>query len=191
MGMIPLGRLMPAVIVMGLVILASNILVEMPVQMRVGSFDMSAWVTYGAITYPMAFLVTDTTNRLYGARAASLVVLAGFATGVVLSLVFADIRIAIASGTAFAIAQMLDVYVFDRLRRAVWWQAPVASSLLGSAVDTALFFSIAFAGTGLAWQTWAIGDFMIKLMMAALLLPVFRGLMSLWPSQENRNEAVV
>lgn len=184
-----LGRLLPAIAVMGVVILASNLLVEIPVQATLGGVDLANWVTYGALSYPIAFLVTDTTNRLFGAAAARRVVLVGFVFGVILSLILADLRIAVASGSAFLVAQMLDVFVFDRLRQQTWWQAPLISSLLGSALDTALFFSIAFAGTGLPWQTWALGDFAIKLMMAALLLPVFRALMALIPAAPRNGEA--
>lgn len=178
----PATALALAVLAMGVVVLVSNILVEIPVTVVIGGFDFANWVTYGAITYPMAFLVTDTTNRLYGPSAARKVVLVGFITGVVLSLIFADVRIAIASGTAFAVAQLLDVQVFDKLRAQAWWQAPLISSLIGSAVDTVLFFSIAFYGTGLPWTTWAMGDFIIKLAMAALLLPMFRILMAALPT---------
>ncbi len=186
-----IARLLPAIGAMGVIILASNILVEIPVQGMIGSFNVADWVTYGAVTYPVAFLVTDTTNRLFGSRAARIVVLAGFCFGVALSLILADLRIAIASGSAFLVAQLLDVYVFDRLRHGAWWKAPFLSSLAGSALDTALFFSIAFAGTGLPWQTWAMGDFVIKLAMAVLLLPTFRALMAILPSRERNGEATV
>ncbi|MDW3206415.1 MAG: queuosine precursor transporter [Alphaproteobacteria bacterium] len=188
-GSISLGRLVPAVIAMGVIILASNFLVEIPVQGQVGGIDLSQWITYGAVTYPIAFLVTDTTNRLFGAAAARAVVLFGFVVGVVLSLILADPRIAAASGSAFLIAQLLDVFVFDKLRRQTWWQAPFVSSFVGSAIDTALFFSIAFFGTGLPWVTWALGDFWIKLAMATLLLPVFRVLMALFPTAPRNGEA--
>jgi len=184
-----LSRLVPAAIAMGVIILASNFLVEIPVQGHIGTFNIAEWVTYGAITYPIAFLVTDTANRLYGAAAARKVVVFGFILGVILSLIFADMRIAIASGSAFLTAQMLDVFVFDKLRRSAWWQAPLLSSLIGSAVDTVLFFSIAFAGTGLPWVTWALGDFAIKLAMAALLLPAFRWLMAIFPTVQGNGEA--
>lgn len=173
--------LLPPLAAMGLVILASNILVQYPVQGLVAGLNLAEWLTYGAFTYPFAFLVTDTTNRLFGPAAARRIVYAGFALGVVLSLVFADARIAAASGTAFLVAQLLDVTVFDRLRRMSWWKAPLASSLLGSAVDTALFFAIAFAGTGLPWTSWAAGDFVAKLLMALVLLPVFRALVAVYP----------
>ncbi|MGI9482533.1 MAG: queuosine precursor transporter [Hyphomicrobiales bacterium] len=175
---------------MAIVVTASNILVRYPV----GDF-----LTYGAFTYPIAFLVTDLTNKLLGAQAARKVVLAGFAVGIVLSAWLAVPRIAIASGTAFMVAQMLDVAVFNRLREGSWWRAPLVSSLFGSAVDTALFFSMAFAaafvflgpneewalapaplmGIGTMapfWVSLAIGDFMMKLGLALAALVPFRAL---------------
>ncbi|KZB57495.1 hypothetical protein AUP42_06845 [Thalassospira lucentensis] len=161
------------VLAMAVTVVASNILVEYPLP-----GVLADWLTYGAFTYPVAFLVTDLTNRARGARAARVVVLAGFAIAVVLSLIVADTRIAIASGTAFLIAQMLDITVFDKLRRATWWKAPLISSGIGSAVDTALFFSIAFVGTGLPWHTWAMGDFAAKVIMALTCLAPFRLLMT-------------
>ncbi|NMM43564.1 queuosine precursor transporter [Rhodospirillaceae bacterium KN72] len=188
-GTFSLGRLVPAAFAMGIVILASNILVEYPVQAMIGSFNVADWVTYGALSYPVAFLVTDTTNRVFGAAAARKVVIFGFVLGVILSLILADMRIAAASGTAFLVAQLLDVFVFDKLRRQTWWKAPFLSSLAGSALDTVLFFSIAFAGTGLPWQSWAFGDFVIKLILAGLLLPVFRALMALIPSTPQNGAA--
>lgn len=153
---------------MGVLIVASNILVEMPIN---------DWLTWGALTYPVCFLVTDLTNRARGPVAARRVVYVGFGVGVAASLVLADPRIAAASGAAFLTAQLLDVVIFDRLRRASWWQAPLASSLLGSAVDTALFFSLAFAFTGLPWMTWAVGDFGVKVAVALAMLLPFRLLM--------------
>jgi hypothetical protein len=168
---------------MGLVILAANILVQYPINASVGTIDLAQWLTYGAISYPIAFLVTDATNRLFGAGAARRVVYVGFAVGVVLSLIFAPTRIAIASGTAFLVAQLLDVYVFDRLRQLAWWKAPLISSLLGSAVDTALFFSIAFAATPVPWVSLGLGDFLVKLAMATLLLPAFRAVVVFYPKR--------
>lgn len=140
-------------------------------------FPINDWLTWGALTYPVAFLVTDLTNRSLGPKAARQVIYAGFALAVVLSVWLATPRIAIASGSAFLVAQLLDVAVFNRLRAGVWWRAPVVSSTLGSIVDTALFFSIAFAGTGLPWITWALGDFGAKMVMAGCLLIPFRLLM--------------
>lgn len=169
------------------------------------SFAFGNFITGGTLTYPLAFLVTDVMNRVYGASAARRVVLAGFIFGVIASLVAAGfgqttLRIAIASGTAFLIAQLTDVAVFDRLRaRAKWWQAPLTSSVVGSALDTALFFSIAFSTSfafidptaDTAWATemvpllgfgpnapvWAslgLADWLVKMTMAALSLVPFR-----------------
>jgi queuosine precursor transporter len=143
--------LIPGILAMAAIVLASNILVQHP---------LGAWLTWGAITYPFAFLVTDLTNRLQGPAAARRVVLAGFVTGIACSLVGTQImgefgplvtlRIAVGSGAAFLAAQLLDVTVFDRLRRAAWWRAPLISTLVGSTLDTALFFTIAFSAT-LIW----------------------------------------
>lgn len=165
---------------MGLVVYVSNVLVEIPIN---------DWLTWGAFSYPIAFLVTDLTNRILGPAAARRVVGVGFVFGVVLSLVFADIRIAIASGTAFLVAQLLDVWIFDRLRRRSWWKAPLLSSLIASAIDTALFFSLAFAFTGLPWMTWALGDYAAKLAMAALLLLPFRAFVALLPMEWRQPQA--
>jgi uncharacterized PurR-regulated membrane protein YhhQ (DUF165 family) len=164
-------RLGAPVAAMAAIVLASNILVQHPFT----PFGLDAVLTWGAFTYPFAFLVTDLTNRWYGPSATRRVVYVGFALAVALSLVFSDARIAIASGTAFLVAQLLDVSVFNRLRAGSWWRAPLVSSTVGSAVDTVLFFSIAFAGTGLPWTTWALGDFAVKMAIAfAALLPYAR-----------------
>jgi len=149
---------------MAVVVLASNFLVEKPIN---------DWLTWGALTYPFAFLVTDLVNRLHGASAARRVVLVGFALGVALSLVV-DWRIALASGIAFLVAQLFDVQVFDRLRGGTWWIAPAVSTVLGAALDTVLFFSLAFAGSGLPWIGWATGDLGIKWAIAALSLIPYR-----------------
>ena len=150
---------------MAVVVTASNILVQYP---------LGDWLTWGALSYPFAFLVTDLTNRRFGPGPARRVVVVGFACAVVLSAWLATPRIAAASGSAFLIAQLADVQVFDRLRNAMWWKAPLVSSALGSTVDTALFFSLAFAGTGLPWITWAIGDLAVKAGFALVLLIPFR-----------------
>jgi len=189
------------VVSMGIVILVSNELVQHPVQGFLFGIDLSLILTWGAFTYPVAFLVTDTTNRLFGVKAARKVVAAGFVLGVGLTTgaalvmatrvsestelsmwqalfsdadAFAMLRTAFASGSAFLIAQLLDVKIFDVLRATDWWKAPVASSFLGSTVDTFIFFSIAFLGTGLPWITWAVGDLCVKVIMVALLLYPFR-----------------
>ncbi|WP_421724840.1 VUT family protein [Bauldia sp.] len=154
---------------MAVFVTASNFLVEI---------QISAWLTYGALTYPGAFLVTDLTNRALGPAAARRVVYAGFALAVVLSLALANPRIALASGTAFLAAQLLDITVFNRLRDKVWWAPPLVSSTLGSALDTALFFSLAFAFTDVPWVTLAIGDFGVKMGIALFMLIPFRALMA-------------
>ena len=193
------------VVAMGLVILTSNKLVQYPVQGNLWGFDLAGLLTWGAFTYPVAFLVTDTTNRILGAETARKVVYIGFVFGLVLTItvalgiadhnrvpgttliksLFEDesafdmFRIACASGTAFLIAQLLDVQIFNRLRQLQWWKAPVASSFLGSLVDTVTFFFLAFAGTGLPWASWALGDFFAKLVMIAVLLYPFKLLVTL------------
>lgn len=157
------------VVAMTVIVTASNILVQFPIN---------DWLTWGALTYPVAFLVTDLTNRKLGARSARRVVYVGFALAVVLSAALATPRIAMASGSAFLVAQLLDILVFDRLRRTRWWQAPLVSSTLGSIVDTALFFSLAFAGTSVPWITLAIGDLGVKLAMALAMLIPYRMLLA-------------
>lgn len=147
------------------------------------NFQINNWLTWGAFTYPLAFLVTDLTNRALGSESARRVVYAGFAVGVVCSIVagllgLSTVRIALASGAAFLIAQLLDILIFDRLRRASWWKAPFVSSSLASFVDTLMFFGLAFAFTPVPWLTLALGDYGVKLAMALLLLLPFRALMS-------------
>ena len=153
---------------MVVVVAGSNLAVQFP---------LNDWLTWGAFTYPVAFLVTDLTNRRFGPEPARRVAYVGFALAVAVSIVVAGPRIALASGCAFLTAQLLDIVVFDRLRRQAWWQAPLASSALASVWDTAVFFSLAFAGSGLPWITWAIGDLGAKAAMALLLLLPFRALM--------------
>lgn len=157
-----------AVAIMGLVVLASNILVQVP---------LSDWVTWGALTYPIAFLVTDLLNRRFGPAAARRVAWCGFAVAVVASIWFAAPRIALASGVAYICAQLLDIRIFDRLRDQRWWRAPLISGLLSATLDTVLFFSIAFAATGTPWVTWLLGDLAIKLVINACMLAPFRALM--------------
>ena len=166
---------------MALVVALSNYLVQFPVN-YVGLQDI---FTYGAFSYPIAFLITDLTNRRYGKIVARKVVYIGFILGVTLTLYFStdfsnliSKRIAIGSGTAFLIAQLLDVQVFDRLRKKVWFVAPLASSLIGSCIDTFLFFSIAFYGTEVNWITLSIGDLFVKIFVALVMLIPFRILLS-------------
>lgn len=197
-------RILPGVIAMATIVVASNILVQ---------HLFGQWLTWGAFTYPLAFLVTDVMNRVYGIKAARKVVIAGFVTGVVCSLIGTQIigefgplvtlRIAIGSGIAFFMAQMLDVAIFDRLRGGAWWRAPLASTLLGSSLDTLLFFSIAFSaafafvdplsdvswaaevlpllGVGPMaplWVSLAIADWLVKLSLALLALVPFRAIVT-------------
>ncbi len=193
-------RLLPGILAMATTVVASNILVQ---------FLFGQWLTWGAFTYPLAFLITDLTNRLYGAHAARRVVFFGFAVGVACSLIGTQImgefgplvtwRVAIASGTAFLAAQLLDVAVFDRFRSGTWWRAPLISTLVGSSVDTALFFTIAFSaplavlepGNDVSWANellpilglgpmaplWvslAVADWSVKLLLALVALLPFR-----------------
>ena len=166
---------------MALFVTASNFLVQYPINF----FGMEEFLTYGAFTYPVTFLITDLSNRRYGKFVARKIVYMGFILGVLLTLFFStnfsdliSMRIAIGSGTAFLFAQLLDVQIFDKLRSKIWFAAPFTSSLIGSLVDTFLFFSIAFYGTGINWITLGIGDFMVKVFMALAMLIPFRILMS-------------
>lgn len=165
----PKSALTLSIVTMAIIIVVSNILVAIPIN---------DWLTWGTLTFPFAFLVTDLTNRYFGAQKARLVVYAGFAVGVVFSLVAAvysddvatAMRIAAASGTAFLISQLLDVSVFDKLRSQQWWIAPFTSSVISTALDTFLFYALAFIGTGLAWQQWALGDLGVKWLVALVAL---------------------
>ena len=195
-----MSRILPGILCMAAIVVASNILVQ---------FLFGQWLTWGAFTYPLAFLVTDVMNRLYGAAMARKVVVAGFVVGVICSIVGTQIagefgplvtwRIAVGSGLAFLTAQLLDVAVFDRLRDGAWWRAPFVSTFVGSAVDTAIFFTIAFSawlafvepgndvswandalpllGLGPAlplWMSLALADWGVKLGIAVLALVPFR-----------------
>ena len=166
---------------MALVVALSNYLVQFPVN-YLGFQDL---LTYGAFSYPVAFLITDLSNRRYGKNTAKKVVYLGFALGVFLTLYFStnysdliSIRIAIGSGTAFLVAQLIDVNIFDKLRKKIWFAAPLVSSLIGSSIDTFLFFSIAFYGTGVNWITLSFGDLFVKIFVALMMLIPFRILLS-------------
>ena len=165
---VPLRRLWRPILAMAVVIVLSNYLVQYPI---------SEWLTWGAFSYPVVFLVTDLTNRAVGAAAARKVAWAGFAVAVVMSLLVAPWRIAFASGTAFIVSQLLDVAVFNRWRRQSWWKAPFFGSAIASVIDTAIFFYIAFAGTELNWALLAAGDLGVKWLMAALLLAPYRAML--------------
>ena len=167
-------RLTPSVLAMVATVVASNILVQYPFT----PFGLGDLLTWGAFTYPFAFLVTDLTNRWFGPVKTRRVVYVGFAIAVLLSVWLSEPRIALASGTAFLCAQLLDVTLFNRLRAGSWWRAPLVSSSIGSALDTVIFFSIAFAGSGLPWTTWALGDFSVKMLVAICSLLPYASLMN-------------
>jgi len=162
---------------MGVIVLSSNFLVQFPVNY----YGLSEILTYGAFSYPVAFLITDLANRTYGKIIARKIVYLGFLIGIIFTLFFStnfadliSIRIAIGSGSAFLVAQLLDVQIFDRLRKNSWYVAPLISSSIGSIVDTFLFFSIAFAGTEVPWVTLSLGDLAVKLFVALVMLVPFR-----------------
>ena len=162
---------------MGLVVLSSNYLVQFPIKYS-GREEI---LTYGAFTYPIAFLITDLANRSYGKFIARKIVYIGFAIGVSFTLLFStnftdliSVRIAIGSGTAFLVAQLLDVQIFDQLRKRKWFIAPLTSSLIGSTIDTFLFFSISFYATGIPWVTLSLGDLAVKIFVALAMLIPFR-----------------
>ena len=164
-------------VLMGLVVVASNYLVQFPIQY----FGLSEILTYGAFSYPITFLISDLANRAYGKVVARKIVYLGFTIGILLTLFvstnFSDVisvRIAIGSGAAFFIAQNLDIQIFDYLRKKVWFVAPLTSSILGSVTDTLLFFSIAFYATGIPWVSLALGDLAVKLFIALTMLIPFR-----------------
>ena len=166
--------------IMGAVVLTSNYLVQFPIYY----YGLSEILTYGAFTYPLAFLITDLANRSYGKEIAKKIVYFGFFIGISFTLFFStnfsdliSIRIAIGSGTAFIVSQRIDVYVFDKLRNKYWFIPPLVSSINGSVVDTFLFFSIAFYATGISWFTLALGDLVVKLSVALLMLVPFRMLL--------------
>ena len=164
-------------LLMGLVVLISNFLVQFPVKY----YGLDEILTYGAFSYPIAFLITDLANRSFGKLTARKIVYFGFMIGILFTLIFStnfsdsiSIRIAVGSGTAFIIAQLLDVQVFDKLRRKTWFVAPLFSSLIGSTIDTFLFFSISFYGTGVPWVTLSLGDLSVKIFIALIMLVPFR-----------------
>ena len=164
-------------LIMGVVVLASNYLVQFPIKY----YGLEKILTYGAFSYPIAFLITDLANRSYGKFVARKIVYIGFIIGISFTLLFStnygdliSVRIAIGSGTAFLVAQLIDVQIFDKLRMKKWFIAPLASSLIGSVVDTFLFFSISFYATGVPWVTLSLGDLAVKLFVALMMLIPFR-----------------
>ncbi len=150
---------------MAVVVLASNVLVQ---------FALNDWLTWGAFSYPVAFLVSDLVNRRFGPAAARRVAWAGFAIAIAASLALAPARIAAASGLAFIASQLLDIRVFHRLRRGLWWRAPLVATVLAAVLDSIVFWGIAFAGTGGPWLSWAAGDLGVKLAVGVLMLLPFR-----------------
>jgi len=166
--------------IMGVIVLASNYLV----QFQIKYYGLEEILTYGAFSYPIAFLITDLANRSYGKIVARKIVYVGFIIGIVFTLFFStnfedliSVRIAIGSGVAFLVAQLLDVQIFDQLRKKKWFVAPLTSSLIGSTVDTFLFFSISFYGTNIPWVTLSLGDLAVKVLVALLMLIPFRMLL--------------
>ena len=162
---------------MGVVVLSSNYLVQFPIKY----YGLEEILTYGAFSYPIAFLITDLANRSYGKLVARKIVYIGFAIGISFTLIFStnfadliSVRIAIGSGTAFLVAQLLDVQIFDKLRKREWFIAPLTSSLIGSTIDTFLFFSISFYATGIPWVTLSLGDLAVKILVALVMLIPFR-----------------
>ena len=164
-------------LIMGAVVLTSNYLVQFPINY----YDLEKILTYGALSYPIAFLITDLANRSYGKLVAKRIVYIGFIIGIIFTLFFStnftdliSIRIAIGSASAFIIAQLLDIQIFDNLRKKKWFIAPLTSSLIGSTIDTFLFFSISFYATGIPWFTLALGDLAVKILVALIMLIPFR-----------------
>ena len=169
-------------ILMGVVVLSSNYLVQFPINY----YGLSEILTYGAFSYPVAFLITDLANRFYGKLVARKIVYIGFFIGIIFTLLFStdfadliSIRIAIGSGVAFITAQLLDIQIFDRLRKKEWFIAPLTSSLIGSTVDTFLFFSISFYATGVPWITLSLGDLTVKLFVSLVMLMPFKILLKI------------
>jgi uncharacterized integral membrane protein (TIGR00697 family) len=162
---------------MGVIVLASNYLVQFPIK----HYGLEKILTYGAFSYPIAFLITDLTNRSYGKIIARNIVYIGFVIGISFTLLFStnfadliSVRIAIGSGIAFLVAQLLDVQIFDKLRKKDWFVAPLTSSIIGSIIDTFLFFSISFYATGVPWFTLSLGDLAVKIFVAFIMLIPFR-----------------
>ena len=169
-------------ILMGVVVLSSNYLVQFPINY----YGLSEILTYGAFSYPVAFLITDLANRFYGKFVARKIVYFGFFIGIIFTLLFStdfadliSIRIAIGSGVAFITAQLLDIQIFDSLRKKEWFIAPLASSFIGSTVDTFLFFSISFYATGVPWITLSLGDLAVKLFVSLVMLIPFNILLTI------------
>ena len=168
-------------LIMAFIVVVSNYLVQFPINY----FGLNNLLTYGALSYPVAFLITDLANRKYGKENAKKIVYFGFVIGIFLTLYFStnfsdliSIRIAIASGVAFLVAQLIDIRIFDKFRKKIWFVAPLMSTLIGSTIDTFLFFSIAFYKTGINWISLGFGDLLVKIFVALVMLIPFRLLLS-------------
>ena len=177
---------------MAIVVAVSNYLVQFPINY----FNLQNLLTYGAFTYPIAFLITDLSNRSYGKNSAKKIVYLGFIFGIFLTLFFStnysdliSVRIAIGSGTAFLVAQLIDVNIFDKLRNKVWFAAPLFSSLIGSTIDTFLFFSISFYGTGINWINLSLGDLLVKIFVSSIMLIPFR--IFILKFHQNREKKII
>ncbi|MDO5667333.1 MAG: queuosine precursor transporter [Alcaligenaceae bacterium] len=159
-----------ALVIMCILVAASNYFVQ-------PQFHINDWLTFGALTYPVTFLVTDLLNRRFGPQAARSIVYWGFGMALIVSIYLSTPRIALASGSAFLMAHILDIFVFHRLRQKAWWLAPLLAGILASTIDTFIFFGVAFIGTGVPWFTLTLGDLLIKVSLSVLLLAPFRALM--------------
>ncbi|KJS11817.1 MAG: membrane protein [Hoeflea sp. BRH_c9] len=204
-----ISSIVPFMAVMAAVVVASNFLVQFPVNVSLGALNLADLLTWGAFTYPVAFLVTDLANRRFGPRTARLVVFCGFVIAVALSIWLATPRIAVASGSAFLAAQLLDVSIFDRLRNRTWWLPPLVSTIVGSCLDTFIFFGLAFSqaggilGPGDAfaseaapllglfaveaprWVSWALGDLGVKMVVGLAMLAPYGVLRPVLVPQER------
>ncbi|WP_159951671.1 VUT family protein [Rhizobium sp. 18065] len=200
-------------LLMTAIVVASNFLVQFPLGGTLAGINLADLLTFGAFTYPISFLITDLTNRQFGPGTARKVVFVGFVVGVALSIALASPRIAIASGSAFLVGQLLDISVFNRLRQLSWWKAPLMGSLIGSVLDTVIFFSLSFApifsfigpnddfaiasapifgvlaAEAPRWISWALGDFAVKMLVGIVMLLPYGALMSVVRPMSARTTA--
>ncbi len=175
---------MIALVIMCALVAASNYFVQ-------PQFHINDWLTLGAVTYPVTFLVTDLMNRRFGPQAARRIVYWGFAAALIVSIYLSTPRIALASGTAFLLAHVLDIFVFHRLRQQAWWLAPLLAGVLASVIDTFVFFAVSFVGTGVPWFTLTLGDLLLKVSLSIMLLAPFRALMwNLGTAKPKKNMVV-
>lgn len=211
--MLKIQTLIIYVALMTAIVVASNVLVQYPLPGSLFGISLGDILTYGAFTYPIAFLITDLTNRQYGPQSARGIVFAGFVVGILLSYFTSSPRIAIASGSAYLAGQLLDIAVFNRLRQQRWWKAPLFASLIGSMLDTVLFFSFAFAPLFVVfgpndpfaiesapifgvlatsaprWISWALGDFIVKIIVGLIMLLPYGALMNVLRPMPSANQS--